>query len=215
MKKDCGTTSIEDTDERRNISLDSTDVNNMADLEIKEDTMSEENIPSLNNMNSMKEQMQEDVNVQGISGIESDATIQLKPSLLGSDPSSPSSSYTTRTKSIITSRNDDTMHPPAVSCSKVKVHFVAVGNAPILKKSKFKIDPNVKFGYVINSLRRTLSLDSTTSSSSSPAQPKSSLFLYCNAAFVSSPDERLGDLNDCFSIRGELVIHNSLKEAWG
>jgi ubiquitin-like protein ATG12 len=215
MKKDCGTTSIEDTDERRNISLDSTDVNNMADLEIKEDTMSEENIPSLNNMNSMKEQMQEDVNVQGISGIESDATIQLKPSLLGSDPSSPSSSYTTRTKSIISSSNDDTMHPPAVSCSKVKVHFVAVGNAPILKKSKFKIDPNVKFGYVINSLRRTLSLDSTTSSSSSPAQPKSSLFLYCNAAFVPSPDERLGDLNDCFSIRGELVIHYSLKEAWG
>lgn len=214
MKKDSGTTSIEDTEERRNISLDSTDVNNTADLEIKEDTMSEENIPSLN-MNSMKEQMQEDINVQGITGIESDATIQLKPSLLGSDPSSPSLSYTTRTKSVITSSNDDTMHPPAVSCSKVKVHFVAVGNAPILKKSKFTIDPNVKFGYVINSLRGTLSLGSTTSSSSSPAQPKSSLFLYCNAAFVSSPDERLGDLNDCFSIRGELVIHNSLKEAWG
>jgi hypothetical protein len=189
MKKDSGTTSIEDTEERRNISLDSTDVNNTADLKIKEDTMSEENIPSLN-MNSMKEQMQKDINVQGITGIESNATIQLKLSLLGSDPSSPSLSYTTRTKSVITSSNDDTMHPPAVSCSKVKVDFVAVRNAPILKKSKFTIDPNVTFGYVINSLRRTLTLDSTTSSRSSPAQPKSSLFLYCNAAFVSSPDER-------------------------
>jgi ubiquitin-like protein ATG12 len=198
MKKDSGTISIEDTEERRNNSLDSTDLNTTANLEVEEDTMSDENIPSLNN--SMKEQTQEDVDVQeGMSGIESDETIQLKPPLLGS-----------------TTSNDDSMHPrAAVSCSKVKVHFVAVGNAPILKKSKFKIDPNVKFGYVIHSLRRTLSLDSTTSSSGSPTQPKPSLFLYCNAAFVPSPDERLGDLNDCFSIRGELVIHYSLKEAWG
>jgi ubiquitin-like protein ATG12 len=42
-----------------------------------------------------------------------------------------------------------------------------------------------------------------------------SLFLYCNSAFVPSPDELVGDLNDCFSVRGELVIHYSLQEAWG
>lgn len=42
-----------------------------------------------------------------------------------------------------------------------------------------------------------------------------SLFLYCNAAFVPSPCERLGDLRDCFNVRGDLVIYYSLQEAWG
>ena len=92
--------------------------------------------------------------------------------------------------------------------NKVKVHFVAVGSAPILKQSKFKIDADQKFGYVVSSLRRTLKLTENSGADSS-------LFLYCNAAFVPSPDERLGDLNDCFSVRGELVIRYSLKEAWG
>lgn len=89
---------------------------------------------------------------------------------------------------------------------KVKVHFVAVGNAPILKKSKFKLDADQQFAFVTSSLRRTLKLTDS-------AAP--SLLLYCNAAFVPSPDERLGDLCECFSVRGELVIHYSLKEAWG
>lgn len=111
-----------------------------------------------------------------------------------------------------TTDENDPPPPSIVTNPKVKVHFVAVGNAPILKKSKFKIDPDVKFGHVINSLRRTLSLNV---GDTNPSQQKSSLFLYCNAAFVPSPDERLGDLNDCFSTRGELVIHYSLKEAWG
>lgn len=200
MNKD--SSSIEE-EERRNNSSCSTDVPT-ANVEEQEDTISHDNIRS--SKNSLKEQTKEEEDVQGSSSdIEADATIQLRPPPLVSEPSS--------SLSATAPMNDDLIHPPAVPCSKVKVHFVAVGNAPILKKSKFKIDPNVKFGYVINSLRRTLSLDST--SSNNPAQPKPSLFLYCNAAFVPSPDERLGDLNDCFSIRGELVIHYSLKEAWG
>lgn len=198
MNQDIGT--IEEEEVRRNSY--STDVPT-ANFEGQEDTTSHDNVPS--SQNSLKEQTKEEDDVQCSSDMEADATMQLRLPPLESEP--PSSLATTATK------NDDLIHPPAVPCSKVKVHFVAVGNAPILKKSKFKIDPNVKFGYVINSLRRTLSLDST--SSSNPAQSKPSLFLYCNAAFVPSLDERLGDLNDCFSIRGELVIHYSLKEAWG
>ncbi|KAL7530056.1 hypothetical protein ACHAXR_003303 [Thalassiosira sp. AJA248-18] len=61
-----------------------------------------------------------------------------------------------------------------------------------------------RFVVAIAFLRKVLKL----SSSSSP-------FLYVNAAFVPSPDERMGDLYDCFGIRGELVIHYSLQEAWG
>eukprot|EP00591_Stephanopyxis_turris_P012490 CAMPEP_0195520784 /NCGR_PEP_ID=MMETSP0794_2-20130614/17542_1 /TAXON_ID=515487 /ORGANISM="Stephanopyxis turris, Strain CCMP 815" /LENGTH=159 /DNA_ID=CAMNT_0040650207 /DNA_START=333 /DNA_END=812 /DNA_ORIENTATION=+ len=94
----------------------------------------------------------------------------------------------------------------ANSDNKVRVHFVAVGSAPIMKKTKFKIDADQQFAYVMASLRRTLKLADDSADA---------LFLYCHSAFVPSPDQRLGDLNECFSVRGELVIHYCLKEAWG
>ena len=91
---------------------------------------------------------------------------------------------------------------------KIKVHLVAVGSAPILKKSKFLMNYNDKFAVANTFLRKILKLQSNSVSSSS-------LFLYINAAFVPAPDELLGDLYDCFNVRGELVIHYSLQEAWG
>ena len=96
---------------------------------------------------------------------------------------------------------------------KIKVHLVAVGSAPILKKSKFLMNYNDKFAVVNTFLRKILKLQSNTSNNSSVSS--SSLFLYINAAFVPAPDELLGDLYDCFNVRGELVIHYSLQEAWG
>lgn len=88
---------------------------------------------------------------------------------------------------------------------KIKVHLVAVGSAPILKKSKFLMNSDDRFVVAITFLRKILKL--------SPSN--SSLFLYVNAAFVPSPEERIGDLFDCFGSRGELVIHYCLQEAWG
>lgn len=88
---------------------------------------------------------------------------------------------------------------------KIKVHLVAVGSAPILKKSKFLMNSDDRFVVAITFLRKILKL--------SPSN--SSLFLYVNAAFVPSPEERIGDLFDCFGSRGELVIHYCMQEAWG
>ena len=93
----------------------------------------------------------------------------------------------------------------STSDHKVKVHFVAVGNAPILKRSKFKIDSHQNFAYVATSLRRTLKLESSSDE----------LFLYLHSAFCPSPQDTLGMLEECFNVRGELVVHYSLKEAWG
>eukprot|EP00549_Striatella_unipunctata_P003550 CAMPEP_0118708332 /NCGR_PEP_ID=MMETSP0800-20121206/21811_1 /TAXON_ID=210618 ORGANISM="Striatella unipunctata, Strain CCMP2910" /NCGR_SAMPLE_ID=MMETSP0800 /ASSEMBLY_ACC=CAM_ASM_000638 /LENGTH=108 /DNA_ID=CAMNT_0006611479 /DNA_START=132 /DNA_END=458 /DNA_ORIENTATION=+ len=87
---------------------------------------------------------------------------------------------------------------------KVKVHFCAVGSAPLMKKNKFQIGSEQSFSAVTGFLRRMLKLDAGAS-----------LFLYCNSAFCPGPDEALSDLDDCFSIRGELVINYSLQEAWG
>ena len=93
---------------------------------------------------------------------------------------------------------------------KIKVHLVAVGNAPILKKTKFLMNADDRFAVAISFLRKVLKLSSGTGSAAT-----SSLFLYVNAAFVPSPEERIGDLFDCFGTRGELVVHYSLQEAWG
>lgn len=86
---------------------------------------------------------------------------------------------------------------------KVKVHFVPVGSAPIMKKSKFQIGADKRFASVHEFLRKMLKLQGDA------------LFLYLSSAFCPGPEELIGDLNECFSKRGELVIHYSLQEAWG
>jgi len=93
---------------------------------------------------------------------------------------------------------------PQATTEKIKVHFVSVGAAPIMKKTKFQIKAEQRFASVHMFLRKVLKL-----------QPGESLFLYLHAAFCPGPDELLGDLNDTFSKRGELVIHYSLQQAWG
>lgn len=101
-----------------------------------------------------------------------------------------------------------TAPPPTTSKSpapsKVKVHFLAVGSAPILKKSKFQVARDQRFASIHSFLRRVLNL-----------QEGDSLFLYLHAAFCPGPEELVGDLDDCFSKRGELVVHYSLQQAWG
>ena len=92
------------------------------------------------------------------------------------------------------------------SDEKVKVHFVAVGAAPIMKKTKFLIAADQRFSSVIAFLRKMLKMTNSNSNNNG-----SSLFLYCNSAFVPGPDELVGDLRDCFNVRGELVIHYALQ----
>ena len=85
---------------------------------------------------------------------------------------------------------------------KTKIHFVPVGSAPLMKKTKFAIASDQRFSSVTSFLRKMLS------------GTGGSLFLYINC-FVPSPDQLVGDLDECFSVRGELVVHYSLQEAWG
>jgi ubiquitin-like protein ATG12 len=110
-----------------------------------------------------------------------------------------------------TTNNEQEKETAAAPPKKIKVHFVAVGNAPILKKSKFLMSSEDEFGVANSFLRRLLKLSDGASNNKSVPP----LFLYVNAAFVPSVDQRMGDLIDCFGVRGELVIHYSLMEAWG
>mmetsp|Transcript_10652 Transcript_10652/g.25638 ORF Transcript_10652/g.25638 Transcript_10652/m.25638 type:complete len:102 (-) Transcript_10652:9-314(-) len=93
---------------------------------------------------------------------------------------------------------------PQPTAKKIKVHFVPVGAAPIMKKTKFQISSDQRFASIHVFLRKVLKL-----------QPGEGLFLYLHAAFCPGPDELLGDLDETFSKRGELIIHYSLQQAWG
>ena len=92
----------------------------------------------------------------------------------------------------------------AASSRKVKVHFVPVGSAPMMKKTKFQLGSSQKFVTVQDRLRNMLRLSSGDS-----------LFLYLSSSFCPGPDQLMGDLEDLFAIRGELIIHYSIQEAWG
>lgn len=122
--------------------------------------------------------------------------------MAGKDTADVDTGSNTSTKGNTSQLAEQSRTKPA---DKVKVHFVAVGSAPLMKKTKFQIGADQRFGAVTAFLRKMLKLNGTGSS----------LFLYCSSAFVPSPDELLAELNDCFSVRGELVIHYSLQEAWG
>lgn len=87
---------------------------------------------------------------------------------------------------------------------KQKIHCIAVGNAPLMKRTKFLISYDESFGIFQQRLLKMLQL------------PKaSSLFMYIQQSFVPSPDDLIGDLGKFFAVNEELKIHYSIQEAWG
>jgi ubiquitin-like protein ATG12 len=125
----------------------------------------------------------------------------------------------------VTTRTTATTAAESAVVSKVKIHFVAVGSAPILKRNKFQINADQRFASVHLFLRKLLKLSSpvpmdenheSLSANTATSQLSSNnLFLYCHSAFVPSPDHLIGELRESFAVRDELVVHYSLQEAWG
>ncbi|EGB12519.1 hypothetical protein AURANDRAFT_9220, partial [Aureococcus anophagefferens] len=84
--------------------------------------------------------------------------------------------------------------------SKIKLHFKAVGNAPIMRKMKFHISGDEPFRSVHRFLRD---------------RRGAGLFLYCDSAFTPSPVEPLDHLFRCFGAGGELVVNYATTGAYG
>lgn len=88
---------------------------------------------------------------------------------------------------------------------KVACEFRAVGDAPRLKRGKFKAPRTATFLDVTNLLRKQLDVE-----------PSSALFVYCNQAFRPSPSDIMGELHDTYcSSSGVLTINYANQEAWG
>lgn len=96
--------------------------------------------------------------------------------------------------------------PPEASSpsNKITLLLKATGDAPILKKRKWVVEPQENILYVINFLRRAFKLNSSDS-----------LFVYVNQTFAPSPDQNLRNLYDCFGADGKLVLHYAKSQAWG
>ncbi|KAI8928053.1 ubiquitin-like autophagy protein Apg12-domain-containing protein [Entophlyctis helioformis] len=87
---------------------------------------------------------------------------------------------------------------------KVVVRLKAIGNAPILKQSVFKISTGSRFDKVILFLRKELGYRS-----------HDSLFVYVNSAFAPAPDEVIGNLVRACAVDGSLIVNYSTTPAWG
>jgi len=91
-----------------------------------------------------------------------------------------------------------------VQCKKVEVLLRPTGDAPILKRKKWQVDPSQTVQWVIQFLRKLLKCEQADS-----------LFLYVNQAFAPSPDREIGSLYECFGVDGKLVLHYAKTQAWG
>jgi ubiquitin-like protein ATG12 len=88
--------------------------------------------------------------------------------------------------------------------NKVVVNLSAVGSAPQLKQTKFKIGGEQTFASIVSFLRKQLRL-----------RPEDSVFAYCMSAFSPAPDTTVADLNAAFGAQNVLTIHYCLTPAYG
>nr|CAD7395110.1 unnamed protein product [Timema cristinae] len=86
----------------------------------------------------------------------------------------------------------------------VDILLKATGNAPIMKKKKWAVDPDKPIGWIIEFIRKYLKLE-----------PADSLFLYVNQSFAPSPDQIVRNLYDCYGTDGKLILHYCKSQAWG
>ncbi|KAI9476778.1 APG12-domain-containing protein [Coemansia mojavensis] len=93
---------------------------------------------------------------------------------------------------------------PSTQAKKVVVRFRSTGNAPILKKSVYKISSAQRFQALIVFLRKELGYKAS--------EP---LFVYVNSAFSPAPDEIVHNLSRCFGLDGQLTINYATTPAWG
>ena len=92
--------------------------------------------------------------------------------------------------------------PPVPPTTTVNLFLRPVGEAPALKKAKYRLDGKKCLLDVERFLKKNIGTNQ-------------SLFLYCGSGFAPTPNQNLQDLYDCFQVGGELVITYGLQEAWG
>ena len=98
----------------------------------------------------------------------------------------------------------DAPEDTSVAAKRVRVHLRAAGGAPMLRRTKFEVPAEENVAFIVTSLRRQLRLEESAA-----------LFLYVNGGFIPQNSETLGNLLECFGVRGVVVFNYALQVAWG
>ena len=88
------------------------------------------------------------------------------------------------------------------SDGKVTVTFKHAGDAPILKRSTFKLSASTTIAMTADQLRKQLGI--------APHEP---LLLYCSTAFAPPLDETLGDVAQCFQAHSHTAHTRTIRRA--
>lgn len=91
-----------------------------------------------------------------------------------------------------------------MSEEKVEVLFKPVGDAAIMKQSKYVVDARKTVAEMTYFVRRYLKVDDSEG-----------IFLFVNQCFAPSPDQTIANLRECFATDSKLVLHYSKTSAWG
>jgi ubiquitin-like protein ATG12 len=113
-------------------------------------------------------------------------------------------------EAVAGSSSSSTASSLASADSKVAVFLRPIGDAPALKKQKFKLDGSKAVHDIEKFLRKSLA--AATAADGVKIGP---LVLYCGSGFSPTPDQLVNDLFASFQVGGELVISYSLQETWG
>ena len=95
------------------------------------------------------------------------------------------------------------MNPIDEPTNKVNILLRAVGEAPILKKQKFKLDGSKSLLEVEKFLKKSLGITDKA------------VYMYCGSGFSPNLDQLLQSLYDNFQVAGELVIMYGINELYG
>ncbi|KAK0161958.1 hypothetical protein PV327_008352 [Microctonus hyperodae] len=133
-------------------------------------------------------------------------------SILANDTAEQPSSETIEVEdeSLKTAATDTSLQendePQTVSKDKTKIDILlkATGNAPIMKKKKWAVNPDQHIGMISEFVKKYLKLDANER-----------LFLYINQTFAPAPDQTVRNLYDCYGTDGKLIIHYCKSQAWG
>jgi ubiquitin-like protein ATG12 len=99
---------------------------------------------------------------------------------------------------------EEKVRPDGLKPTQLKLQFLAVGGAPILKKNKFQVRDSMTVAEVIGFLRKTLKI-----------RDGDPLFLYINSSFAPSLEQQLKWLHGSFQVNDELLIQYAVTSSWG
>ncbi|XP_070579440.1 ubiquitin-like protein ATG12 [Ptychodera flava] len=94
--------------------------------------------------------------------------------------------------------------PTLTEKKKIDLLLKAAGDAPIMKKKKWAVDPSKKVGWVTEFIKKYIK-----------CEPHESVFIYVNQSFSPAPDRDLKSLFECFGSDGKLILHYCKSQAWG